>query len=66
MNTDSSLEKEYYENDTIWSAAPSDSDLRRIKTVSSSIPEDVKTILDIGCGNGILVNSELLTCRNLN
>ena len=56
MDTKSSSEKEYYENDTIWSTAPSDIDLRRINTVSSSIPEDVKTILDIGCGNGILVN----------
>lgn len=34
----------------------SEGDKRRINTVYSKIPSDVHSMLDVGCGNGILVN----------
>ncbi|MBN2214919.1 MAG: class I SAM-dependent methyltransferase [Bacteroidales bacterium] len=49
-------EKKYYENNEIWNKHPKEQELERIKTVVSLIPADVNTILDAGCGNGILVN----------
>ena len=31
-------------------------DRRRVEYIQSLIPEDARSILDVGCGNGILIN----------
>jgi len=52
-----SFEKEMYEIKEKWEESYfSDDDRRRIKFVHNLIPMDARTILDVGCGNGILVN----------
>lgn len=52
-----SFEKEMYEVAPKWEEAYfSDQDRRRIQQIFQQIPEDVNTLLDVGCGNGILVN----------
>jgi SAM-dependent methyltransferase len=48
-----SLEEEYYENDAFWNNENlRDINIGRIKTLSKMIPEDLGSILDVGCGNG--------------
>lgn len=56
MNISSGFEKAYYEDEALWSGTASIRDQNRIKTVTSNIPDDVKSILDVGCGNGIFIN----------
>jgi ubiquinone/menaquinone biosynthesis C-methylase UbiE len=51
-----SFEKEYYENDEFWNYGASEKTVRRIELVRSLIPSNVKSLLDAGCGNGVLVN----------
>jgi len=54
----SSFEKEYYEADRFWEGESlSDAgNLLRIQRTTAFIPEDVKSLADIGCGNGIFLN----------
>jgi ubiquinone/menaquinone biosynthesis C-methylase UbiE/rubredoxin len=56
MNSSSGFEKAYYDNEALWSGTASIREQNRIKTVTSHIPDDVKSILDAGCGNGIFIN----------
>lgn len=51
------MDKKYYENDNIWKpGAFSNLEHERIKVTASMIPGDVKTLLDVGCGNGLFLN----------
>lgn len=45
----------YYE-DFDWAEMPGEKILEKANLFLSLIPEDVKTILDLGCGNGIITN----------
>ncbi len=46
----------YYEIEEFWNGLPDELDIERIKKVSELIPQDVTSILDVGCGNGIFIN----------
>lgn len=53
MNT----EQAYYENDDFWSGSldnPVDRD--RIERLTTMIPADVESLLDVGCGDGMFVH----------
>jgi SAM-dependent methyltransferase len=50
-------EKRYYENDVFWNPkAQVNAETSRIVFTSRLIPSNVKTIADIGCGNGLFLN----------
>jgi SAM-dependent methyltransferase len=54
-----SIEQEYYEEDLFWNDENiRESDRTRV------IPKDVKSIVDVGCGNGIFVNYLTGTSRD--
>ena len=52
-----SLEKEQYDNEQLWRHLNvSESNKERTKEVSEMIPDDVNSLADIGCGNGMFLN----------
>ena len=52
------IEREYYENDDFWrDDAIRAEDLHRVDLLASKIPATVRTVLEVGCGNGIFANS---------
>ena len=53
-----SFEEQYYEAPSFWEGAMLQDELNqeRVKQTAASIPSDVKTLLDVGCGNGIFLN----------
>lgn len=52
-----SLEREQYDNVQLWEHLNvSESNKERIEEASGMIPEDVKSLADIGCGNGLFLN----------
>jgi len=49
--------KSYYEIEENWEKFKVDAGLKqKIDLIQSIIPRDVRTILDVGCGNGIITN----------
>jgi ubiquinone/menaquinone biosynthesis C-methylase UbiE len=54
----SEFERKYYENEAFWvEEALSDSlNTIRVKETAAFIPQDVTSLLDVGCGNGIFTN----------
>jgi len=48
--------KKYYEQSSFWSKNPKGDELKRVNKIISLVPKDVKTILDVGCGNGVVIN----------
>ncbi len=50
------FELNYYNQRSIWDREPVDYQKDIIEEIKRLIPEDVKTILDAGCGNGIISN----------
>lgn len=53
----STIEKEYYENDAFWDGALfTDDDRERVVTVASRVPP-VSSLLDVGCGNGLFLET---------
>ncbi|MGC8928611.1 MAG: methyltransferase domain-containing protein, partial [Myxococcota bacterium] len=51
------FEKDYYENIEIWTREPADYQRDILEEIQKIIPEDVKSILDAGCGNGVICNN---------
>jgi len=50
-------EKSYWEDDRLWSAeARVNLQGDRVAFAASMIPKDVKTVVDLGCGNGLFLN----------
>lgn len=52
-----SFEEQYYEQEAFWvpgALRPADED--RIRVATSRIPSDVRSIVDVGCGNGLFLN----------
>jgi SAM-dependent methyltransferase len=54
----SEFERLYYESDSFWQGEMlQDEDNKlRIKFTADLIPANVKTLIDVGCGNGVFVN----------
>ncbi len=50
------FEKEYYEQSSLWEQGLLDYQIEVIEEIKRIIPEDVKTVLDAGCGNGVVSN----------
>ncbi|MGQ9610834.1 MAG: class I SAM-dependent methyltransferase [bacterium] len=48
--------KDYYEQPELWGNDLTEAEIDRISITLSFIPEDVKTILDAGCGDGRIAN----------
>jgi len=61
-----SAEKEYYESKDLWELSNFDkTHFKRTKKVLDIIPKDSTSLLDVGCGNGILCNQAQIQMRNL-
>ena len=53
----SNLEESYYEQDSFWDPTNiRESDYKRVSDIMASIPSDVNSILDVGCGGGVFAN----------
>jgi len=52
------FEKEYYEADQFWSGnmVQDDANKKRIELTAAFVKDDVKSLLDVGCGNGVFLN----------
>ncbi|MCX7958198.1 MAG: class I SAM-dependent methyltransferase, partial [Deltaproteobacteria bacterium] len=51
------FEKNYYEQSSLWEQATLDYQKELIEEIRKIIPDDVRNILDAGCGNGIISNN---------
>lgn len=61
-----SAKKKYYENKESWNLANFNQDhFKRVKMVLDSIPNESTSLLDVGCGNGILCNQAQNQIKNL-
>lgn len=54
-----SFEKKYYEASRFWDEGAFDDpgNIERIKVTIDTVPADVKTLVDCGCGNGLFLNA---------
>lgn len=52
------IERRHYEDEAFWEffSGASESEKKRVKTVLETIPTDAYSLLDVGCGNGLLTN----------
>ncbi len=50
------FERDYYEQSSIWTREPVGYQIDVVEEIKRIIPSDTKTILDAGCGNGIVSN----------
>ena len=51
------IELKYYDQKEVWKRYDNNiTEIKRTKKVINLIPTDVKSVLDIGCGNGIVTN----------
>ena len=52
------FEKKYYESNSFWEGGmlEDENNKERIVKTTNLIPQDVKTLADIGCGNGVFLN----------
>lgn len=61
------FEKEYYESERFWieGSLTDEANQERFHITASLIPSSVRNILDVGCGNGIFVNTLLSSNSSL-
>ena len=51
------IELKYYDQKDVWKKYDNNiTEIKRAKKVITLIPDDVKSVLDIGCGNGIVTD----------
>jgi SAM-dependent methyltransferase len=52
------FEKQYYESASFWEGEmlQDEANKSRINYTAGLVPEDVKSLVDVGCGNGVFVN----------
>jgi len=48
--------KTYYEQPDLWGKCLTDAEKERVSVTLSLIPDDVQTVLDVGCGDGRITN----------
>ncbi|HUT23405.1 MAG TPA: class I SAM-dependent methyltransferase, partial [Sumerlaeia bacterium] len=48
---------DYYEEEEIWGNPPEPYQIQVRKDILSVLPRDVRSVLDVGCGDGIITNS---------
>jgi glycosyltransferase involved in cell wall biosynthesis/SAM-dependent methyltransferase len=51
------FENQYYNQSQLWNQNPEDYQIQLLADILSMIPEDTNSILDVGCGNGIITNN---------
>jgi len=53
------FQKKYYEQSDLWNKnfEKIDAEKMRLKEILDNIPDDISSILDVGCGNGFIVNN---------
>lgn len=57
MNRKTNLELKYYDQKEVWKGYDNNiTEINRAKKTIDLIPDDAKSMLDIGCGNGIVTN----------
>lgn len=57
MNGKTNIELEYYNQKEVWKGYDNNiREIDRAKKTIDLIPDDVKSVLDIGCGNGVVTN----------
>lgn len=54
-----SFEQQYYEADEFWADGmlTNSGNSKRIEETIALVPDDVRSVLDVGCGNGVFANS---------
>jgi len=52
------FEKEYYEDEAFWEGdmLKDEANQQRIEFTAAMVPTDVRSLCDVGCGNGVFVN----------
>ena len=50
------MDKAYYEQTDLWTRPPQTYQRQVLTDILELIPEDVKSLLDVGCGNGFITN----------
>lgn len=53
--------REYYNQDSFWNVDlyEKEKDKERIDIIINNIPDDVESLLDVGCGNNAFINKLL-------
>ncbi len=61
------LEKQYYESEAFWKdgMVADDLNMKRIQKTIEMIPNDAKSLLDVGGGNGVFVNNLIKTRKDI-
>lgn len=50
-------QRKLYENPKMWGKSPPQTVLRRIELTTMAVPEDVGTILEVGAGDGLIIDA---------
>lgn len=56
MTTLKNIELQYYDSETVWSEEPMQYQLNILEDIKKNITHDIESILDVGCGNGLITN----------
>ncbi|AKG22716.1 glycosyltransferase [Calothrix sp. 336/3] len=51
------FELNYYNQSSIWNHQPEEYQIQLLADILSLIPQDTQSILDVGCGNGLITNA---------